>query len=290
MIKPLFGIDCTENKDNEVTNFDRFCVQRVSPALKDSLESASLEAQETLESMKLPKILRWIQMFSGVGALCIVAGLLKGVLTEDGPTIPQAYENAPALFWVAGACVIIWGVLVWMASRRVKAFAEKEETALLSSKLESIASSIYHELGVPEDATEVDIPLCRYKIKKDTVKHEYIYSANTAHINGNFRIYINQQSLYFANLEGKFAVPVSSLRKIQRVDKSFSAYGWTKETEPNKEPYSQYKLSVDKNDVVRYKPYYELTMQYENEEWSVVIPAYELPVYESITGIKATVV
>lgn len=287
MIKPLFGIDCTENKDNEVVNIDRYCVQRTSPAMKESLKAASQEAQNLVDDMKLPKLLRWIQIICGWGAFILIVGILKSVISGDGPNLYVAYQNAPGLFWTAAGCLLVWGTLLMMASKRVKSYGEKEETALLGSKLNSITEAIYQELGVPVDALEVDVPICRYKIKKDAVKQTFVYFANTSHINGSFRLFAMDDKLYFVNLECKYAVPISVLTEIRKVDKAFSAYGWIKDAEYNEEPYAQYKINVDKNDVVRYKPYYELVIRQGQEEWAVEIPPYELPAYESVTGMKA---
>ncbi len=284
-MKPLFGVDCTENKNNEELNLEQFAIQKTSPAMQASLETTMEEAEEHLERSKLPAILRGAQWICGAGGLLIAVGILKAMAKFDGPSLAQAYKNAGFLFWIAGGCLIIWAVLKLLSLRQEKALAEDEKTSVLVSKSNSVQEAIFRELGVPTNALDVDVLLCRYKVKDGKIKHCNISMTSTPYMHVSFKLFAGENDIFFANLEGKYSVPRSAFREILRMDKRIGVLGWTKDVDFHENPYAQYKIKAN-NGLIFYKPYYELRLYYKGEDWVILFPCYELDAFESVTGLK----
>lgn len=287
-MKPLFAIDLSENKKNEALNIEQFEVQRPSLSLKAALDAAMDEAEKTEQSSQLPGLLRAAQWLCGMGALLMITGLIRAMIGSDGVSLAQAYENAAAIFWAAGGCLILWGILKYFSIRKVKKVNEAEETALLESKLKSIPASIFQELGVPTDAPDVDVLQYRYKMKGGEVKPSMISTTGTAYMHLSVKLYTQNDSLYFVTLDGKFGLPLSAVQVIRKIDKKIAVIGWTKDQAPNEEPYSQYNIKDVHDLTVMYKPYYELHLSFGGENWTVQFPCYELPAFEAATGLKVT--
>ncbi len=287
-MKPLFGIDCTENKKNEVLNLEQFLVQKTTSAMEETLQSTVTEAEEYLEQSKLPAVLRGAQWLCGAGTLLVATGILKALAKFDGPSIAQAYENAGYLFWIAGGCLVVWAILKLMSIRKMKALDEHEETSVLVSKSEGIQQAIYRELGVPANAPDVDVLVCRYKVKDGNVKYCNFAMTSTPYMHGSFKLFGGETELIFADLDGKYSIPRSALRQIRRIDKRIGVIGWNKDQEFRDEPYAQYKIK-ENNGVILYKPYYELSFRHDEEDWTILFPCYELDAFESATGLRAVV-
>lgn len=286
-MKPFMGIDLTTDKKNETFNGDHFLVAKPSAAMAQSFEKSFEQAEETMERSKLPLVFRIVQFISGCVAALIFVGILKGMGGEDSVTLPEAYQNAPWLFWVGGACLVIWLVLKLISGKKEKTVLESDESTHTLSNLDKMCDSIYAELGVPADAKEVDILSFFYKVKDGEIKVQEKAFQTAPYLNPVFRIYSDAENLYLTNLEGKYAFPRSNISAIRTVKKSIRIEEWNKEEPLNKGVYKQYKLTTDNYDCVHCKCYHILEMNCDGTLWGIYFPSYELPVFEAATGLNA---
>ncbi len=286
-MKPIFGIDCTENKKNDEMNLEQFLVQRPSSVMKQALDSAIESARNTDKQSKLPRVLTIAQWLCGAAAVLTIGGIVKALTKPDGPSISQAYNNAGFLFWIAGGCLILWTILKLLGMRKAKQVWEGEDAARMGAHLETAISGIYSELGVPEQAAEVDILTYYYKLKGEDAKPILKGMNNTCYLHLSFKLFSDGEKLYFANLDGKYSIPKSALGKLHKIDKRIAVINWTKDEEHTEGRYSAYKIKIDNNGYVYYKPYYKLELLLNGEPWCIEFPCYELPAFESVTGLKA---
>ncbi len=287
-MKPFLGIDITNDKHNEQENGKEFLVAEPSSALAQSLET-SLEdgLGGVLEKAKIPLALRIIQVVCGfVGGVSLV-GLLKAIGGEDGVSLAQGYQNAPWLYWGTGACLLVFAALTWVGKKKEKAVLESDESEMVFNNLNAVSDAIYRELQVPESRKSVDILSFRYKIKNDEMKVCESLTDLAPYENSEYDMYVENDALCMVDLRGKYALPLSSLRRIQMVKKRIAVSDWNKEEEPNKGVYKPFKLSADDNGCVHMKSYGILEFEHNNELWGIYFPCYELPVFEELTGLCA---
>lgn len=280
-MKPFLGIDLTADKKNEQINGSEFLIQKTSTPLTDALETCTEKAEATIERSKLPLPIRVIGGICGIAALLVAAGIVKA-----GVSLAAGYQNAPWLYWAVGICAVVW-LFLWLWDRKKsKTVLETEESTQTLSNLEGTANAVYAELGVPADAKDVDILFFFYKIKDGQIKVHEKAMQLSQYFNPEFKIYTDTDYLYLANLEGKYAIPRSSMTGIRTVKKHIRILQWNKEENLSKGIYKQYKLTEDQYGCVHCKCYHILEINAHDETYGIYIPCYELPVFEELTGLK----
>lgn len=279
MLKPFLGIDLTEDKNNTQLHGDALLIQRPSAGLSQALESSSESANATLEKSKLPLPLRIIQYVCGFSALLMATGILRADVS-----LMQGYRNAPWIYWGAAICAVIWLILWLWSKQKANTVLREEESTMTLSNLERVSRAIYTELGVPADAKQVDILSFYYKTKDGNIKVCEKGMQIGQYLNPVFHIFSDSDNLYLANLEGKYAFPLSSVVRLHTVRKHIRIAGWNKEEKFNEGMYKQYKLTTDNFGCIHCKHYYILEINFNGESWGIYFPPYELPVFEEMAS------
>ncbi len=286
-MKPFLGIDRTENKKNEVYNGQEFVVARPSLALAQALEKSQGRAAETEEKAKLPKPLRIAQWICGLLAGIIFLSILRAMTGDNSVTLAKVYENVGWLIWLGAGCLVVWGVLTLLGKQKEKTVLGSDESEHTFADLDSIAASVFKEMGVPENAPEVDILSFGYKLKNGQIKPRETGMQMTPYTNFPYRIFMDANNLYLANLEEKYAIPKASMTAIRRVKKHIRVPMWNKDADLKGERYKPYKLSADQYNCVHMNWYHILEVSHQGETWGIYFPNYELPVMEAATGLKS---
>lgn len=288
-MKPFLGIDLTTNKKNEQMNGEEFLVAKPSLELTQSFERSSENVKETLEKSKLPRPIRIGQWICGMLGILIATGIIKALGGEDSVSLSQAYQNAYWLFWLGGACLVAWILLKLISVRKEKNVLESDEGSQIINNLDKSCDAILFDLGVPSASKEIDILTFFYKVKGDDIKVCEKGLQIAPYINPIFHIFSDSENLYLANLEGKYAVPLSAIKAIKSIKKAIRIMEWNKDEGYNEGIYRQYKLSEDNYGCIICNNYHILEFEHNNDLWGIYIPCYELPVIEEITGLKAEV-
>lgn len=286
-MKPFLGIDLTTNQKNEQVNGEEFVVAKPNLSLTRSLESTSENVDETIEKSKLPLPIRIGHWICGAVGVLIAIGIIKALGGEDGVTLSEAYQNASWLFWLGGACLVVWALLKLVSMRKEKNVLETEESSQAFNNLDKTCEAILADLKVPQDSREIDILFFFYKVKNDSIKVCEKGLQIAPYINPIFHIFTDSENLYLANLEGKYAIPLSQIEAIKSIKKTIRITEWNKDEAFNKGIYKQYKLSEDNYGCIICKGYHILEFEHENELWGIYFPCYELPLIEELTGLKA---
>lgn len=281
-MKPFLGVDLTQNKKNDQINGEEFIIQKPSPALAQSLESALGRSGDMIEKSKLPLILRIIQYLCYFAAIVTVLGILR----SDVP-ISEGYKNAPYIYWAAVICGVIAAVLALLGKIKANRVFGKEESQHTVSNLEGVADAIYTEMKIPEQARDVDVLSFFYKVKGDQIKTCEKGVQIAQYLNPELKVYADAKNLYLADLNQKYAIPQASILGIRTVNKHIRIESWNKSTPMNKGIYKQYKLTEDKYGCVHCKCYHIIEVDHNGQRFGIYIPCYELPVFEALTGKKA---
>ena len=272
-MKPFLGIDLTNDKRNGENNGLEFLVQTPSPALANALEQSTEKAESTTQRAKLPLVFRIVQYICGFAALLIGVSILKADVD-----FVEGYHNAPEIHWIGAVCAVVWLALWAWGKLKSKSVLEADESAQTFSHLEKTAEAVYNELSVPAGAQTVDVLMFFYKIKNDEIKVQE--KGLIQYLNPEFKLFADDENLYLANLEGKYAFPLSSVVKLHTVKKHIRIAGWNKDDGFNQGIYKQYKLTADKYGMIHCKQYHILEIAHEGENYGIYIPCYELPAFE----------
>lgn len=283
-MKPVLGIDITEDKNNLIMNDVKFIVQTPSEMLQQRLEKSMDNAEEVVEKAKLPLVLTIIKGVCGVAAVAIAAGMIESL--ED-TSLTQMYQRAPWLIWIGVAGILVWAVLEVLSRKKAKEVMETDESKNTLSSLEKVKESIFTELSVPASAKEVDLLSFFYKVKEDKIKVCRNPMQTAQYFNSVYKVYTDAENLYLTNLDAKHSFPLSSLRTIRTVNKRVVMDEWYKDEPYNKGQYKPYKIALTRQGEYTYKGYHILELELDGELWGIYFPSYELPIFEEITGLKA---
>ena len=282
-MKPIFGVDITENKKNERVCGAIFAARTVSPDAGKRLETSVDKLEDVNQKAKLPLPVRILHYIFAFAAVILTVGILRGTLKVG---FAEGYANAPALFWLDGAAIV--GVVICEILARVKKKEVREATGAdeIEATVIDEQENVLQDLNVPPSAPCVDVLVFRFKNKNGEIK-PYEGFSPSAYTALEMRMFKENGCLCLADLENVYAFPISELRGIREVGKRISVMGWNKPEDPRSSQYKKYKLTVNNVGCVFSKPYYILELERDGELYGIYFPCYELGMFEKATGLSA---
>ena len=284
-MKPFYGIDRTTLKKNTFHEGDCFIAATVSDMTRQSYVRALQSAAKELEATKLNPILRGLKTVCSWITLIVFLSTIRALRNV---TIAEAFENAPFIFWLMGGCGVVWLVLTILTNRKAKNVMAGEDFNMSTRRLEGEIDRVFRELQVPEDAKEVDVVQLTYRWKNGTVKISTTGSETTPYTNVSLRVFRREDVLCLADLENRYELPISAMRRLKKVKKPLVIQGWNKEERLNDPFYKPYKLTMDNYERVHTKSYGLLELNHDGVDWALWLPPYELNYISALTGLPIT--
>ena len=283
-MKPIFATDITQNKNNETINGLEFICATATAEQTDRLEEKQEGLEETLEKTKQPLWMRILRTVCGFLALVLGGGIVKA-LPDVG--LEQVFQRSTVIVLLFFFFLAAWIVLKILSVKKEKAVLEEQNAEEQVEKIEQDAQAIYELLGVPTDATEVDVISFFYKVKNGEVKPTDRFMLMTPFFNTVVKLFATEDSLCLADTENCFSFAKNELRAIRKVNKRIPLAGWYKDEAPTKGCFKPYKLRVNQFGQVFVKPYYILEIVHGGEEFGIYFPCYEKEAFEKASGLTA---
>ena len=284
-MKPFYGIDRTTLKKNTFHEGDCFIAATVSDMTRQSYERALQSAAKELEATKLNPLLRGLKTVCSWITLIVFLSTIRALRNV---TIAEAFENAPFIFWLMGGCGMVWLVLTILTNRKAKTVMAGEDFNMSTRRLEGEIDRVFRELQVPDDAKQVDVVQLTYRWKNGTVKISTTGSETTPYTNVSLRVFRREDVLCLADLENRYELPISAMRRLKMVKKPLVIQGWNKEEKLNDPFYKPYKLTMDNYERVHTKSYGLLELNHDGVDWALWLPPYELNYISALTGLPIT--
>ncbi len=281
-MKPFYGIDRTTDKKNKTHLGDCFIAARVSAGQNTQLERAAEHMEDLQKKAGLPKALNWVRI--GIGFL---AAFLFAILIEclEDLTYIELYEAVPWMFWLLGAFAAVWGVLSLVHHSIKRNVMNTEEAKGTERRMEAVVNACALELGVPQNAKEVDIICFRHRIKKNgKLKGGERGMEYSPYSNEVFRVWKKDNTLYLATTDSRYEIPLSDLRHLRQQKRRISVTGWNKAEDMKEGFYKPYKLNADSYGRIHMK-YGILELERNGERWGIWLPCYELNYLAALTGL-----
>lgn len=279
-IKPIFCIDVTADKKNDVVNGAEFVARTVTAGQKDEYEETRVQLEKTINKSQLPLWLRIAKLIMGGFSIIVFAACIK-------PGFETAWRNASYLIISAIVCAALWVILhVYSKSKEKKVLTEEDVIGQLE-KIDENTNSILEELNVPAYAEDVDVLVFKYKMKNGEMRPFTHAMQTTPYICINLKIFATEDELCISDVENVYYFKKTDIKSIITVDKRIGISTWNKEEEPRKGRFAPYKMTVSNTGDVYFKPYYILEIEIENQSYGLYFPCYELGVIERFTGLMA---
>lgn len=281
-MKPLFCIDVTLDKNNEIVNGSEFITRTASKQKIEEYENKQKDLEQTVEKSKLPLVLRIIKYLCGLF-------FLMGLATSAKAGFETALKNAPILAMSEALCGILWIILHFVSKGKEKKVLKEENAEQQSKEIDEDFKNIHNELNVPDDAAEIDVLLFKYKMKNGKINPYLSGLQTTAYINMSVKLYETKDELHIADLGNVYSFAKSELKVITTVNKRISVPTWNKDEDPRKGSFKRYKMTVNDIGNVFFKPYYILEIEHGSQIFGIYFPCYELEIVEHLTGLKAEI-
>lgn len=278
-MKNVFGINITDNKSNESPDGEVFVTAKISDAQQKALDREFENAEKADEKKDLPFLLSILYYLTLAAAVCCVGGVVKG-LSRGKVSLAQAYQNAPAVFWIGGVCAVVAAVLGIFKHLRKKKAENSEETKLEERRVQTLETGNYLTLGVPETATDVDVLAFRYKVKNGETK--VVHTAFADYVDTQVKAFTRDGMLCLADLSQCVSIPLDEITGIENIQKRITVLGWNKPTACNQGEYKPYKITTDNMGVLHFKSYCAVTVNHNGETFEISLPPYEQPVIEKM--------
>ena len=246
-MKPLFAIDLTEDMNNEKMNGEEF------------LSRALTTAEQ--------------------GGVSVLESLDKAETDTENETEEKSKNKKKEK----------------KISRREKK-AEKQrqrEDELYDKKtqqtiaMRGALATAYTEVGVPEDAEDVDIFSFSYVIKKEKITPVIPENGYTEYVNLPMKIYVKDRRLYLADLSRVYSFSLDSVRKITKVKAKTEFPFWNKKMPYNDSLYKPYKIKRRIGNIYLAKYHYALTLEEGDQECQILFAPYELSIFERLAEVSA---
>ena len=281
-MKPIFCIDVTLDKKNEIVNGSEFITRTASKQKIEEYENKQEDLEQTVEKSKLPLLLRIIKYLCGLFFLMVLAASAKA-------GFETALRNAPIMVMSGALCGILWIILHFASKAKEKKVLKEEDAERQSKEIHEDFKNIHNELNVPDDAAEVDVLLFKYKMKNGKIRPYLSGLQTTAYMNVSVKMYETNDALHIADLENVYSFAKSELKVITTVNKRISVPTWNKDEDPRRGSFKRYKMTVNNIGNVFFKPYYILEIEHESQIFGIYFPCYELEIFEHLTGLKAEI-
>lgn len=266
-MKNVFSINVT-NKSNEAFDGVVFMTHSVSKEHERDAEALSEEIERVRKSTEFPYGLRILKYVLAVFVL-----LCLRAITSSEVTVAEAYENAPLLFYIVGICIVLFIALIVFERKRLKNMKKSGALEEVNAKALIMLDASKQELGVPNDAADMDVLLFRYKEKNGKTKIDDIFGVK--YINLEVNVFVDSGALCFATSMERYSIPLSSIMRVRKVKKSITLPGWNKDEPHNKGEYKQFRIAWS-HDMYTIKGYYCLSIVHNLEEYELFVPEYEI--------------
>ena len=275
-MKPFWGIDLTEDEQNTKYNAERFAVSTTSPLHKKELDDAMHNLIKSSASTRPGWILAFIVL---CWAVLIAAILLK---------VTGVLGKFPLVAVIV--CVVMVAILVLRTVLRIRLQKPKDSTTprkkAAQEQFDRAIELIHNDLGVPENATDVDVMEFAYTVRDgelcpDDQFYENIYCALSV------KMFRKGDKLCFADTSHLYSLDISELKGIRTVKETVTMENWDKDIACNEGISAQYGMIYAGDGNFTIPHYHILEFENDGETWGLYFPCYELPTFRELTGFEA---
>ena len=260
--KNLFSINID---DESVIDNEEFVLRRESAELSAKRDQLSEELTKAVQKSIKKSFLRMLPTFLGCGI-----GVLMGSIAFE---IFESREKFPAVLGIIAGVLFVAGIVYAVINgKRAKANEDKPEAHMeeLDQKFEAFNAEVKRELGVPEDAPQVD--LLTYMYSPDDKTKKTVYSGDTANV------FVEDSKLCFWYGEAVIGFPMDEIEALVKVNESITFGGWMPDDPHDSLKYTQYgieKKEVEYDEQYTMKGYYSLRLTREGAPFEVLFPLFD---------------
>ena len=275
-MKYLFCTDLTYNPNHDTPDGERFLTAELPQNLQDALEEQSFAVWKAGNAAKLPGWLRVVRSLCTVIGFICVAGLVRATVP-----IKQAYHNAPAVFWVGGIALVIAGLMTLWEKWKQRKTAGQDRIEAAKRELERVSEEADACLGIPRDTFQTDILQLFYDVEQGDLHIE-----DAADLM-EMRVFKEDAALHLTDGVHLYTLPLDAITELRLVEHPIRLIDWNKSEPPKSRRFLNAGVTTKSGEITGLRYCCALEFSDGGEAWSLLFPAYELPVFEQLTNLHA---
>ena len=259
----IFSIDFTESEQNTVLDGEALVSRRVSPETNQRARSLRDHFEMMEKQAELPLVLRVIRVGCLLGFFVILLFIVQG-----HSSFTEGFEKTPLLYWGLLITVAVWLLLGFLGGRKAAAVRKSGSPAELEKEIAEVDAVIRSELGIPDDAAEIDV-LCGDYVVKDGKKRRFNRMYDL--LNRSRFLFREGENLCLADMEKVVSFPADAIGAVTKINKKTAVPSWHKASPPTSETYRPYQIQ-EITGVLNLSAYYRMEV---GDEYELLIPNYD---------------
>lgn len=276
-MKLLFGVDVTDPAHHKEV-CSALCTRELSGPLQaqyDALEAAEAEYGRL---SSLPKWLLYVKKLIGYASAVFLLSFISSAF-EQNPNTNHRIVSLDELLGII--LLLVWIALTCFDLQKTKDVITSDEFLASKRQAADLEQAARLDLGVPEDAAEMDVLCSRYRWK-----YGEMVCADSSIIwyYGNISMHAWQENGCFclADLTMRFDIPLSDIRTIERVKKGYDFSAWNKPEPYKAEKYKPYRVHVVNGNLSVYG-YISMVVLLQEEDYEIRLPVWEADTLSRLT-------
>lgn len=279
-MKLFLGVNTTGSSQNRQRNGEEFLLVKSPGAGLDTVLARQRSLLEATKEMTPPL---WLRLGYPAAQLASICGLgAISLVYSSRLTFAQSYQRYWWLYWLTGICLGLWIVLANQKKNRTTAAQEYLDRLKQTGGGNTFSAA----LGVPSDVRWVDILCFLHEDQQDAILPKERSGNSISCFNVEHRVFVDTNTLYLVNEDGKFGFSRWQLSDIQIMKQKIILPVWNKKDAPDECIYRKYHLKRDHMGRIHCPSYGALTLTHNGEKWGICFPAYELETIQQLTGMK----
>ena len=275
-MKNLFGL-FKKTSDN---NFDQFVLRKLLDDNSTKIDNLSKEGEQLKKEKVPPQWLSYVSIFAIIFGLLFAVSIL---LAKDG--FVNALQTRGYFFYI-GVGLFVAGVVTQIIVRiKTKKSNSDPEVEEYVSMVEKTVKECEFELDIPETAVAIDVLFTIMK-KNSKGEEKLNQMALIQYLNQELKVFVENDLFCFADNVMVIGIPINSFKGIKKINKRIPLPQWNKSEPFNGPSYKPFKLYTNQTGLIWMKPYYEIDLEVDGEQYYFLLPSYEKDSFLKALGIE----
>ena len=270
-MKNLFSFDVKA----EEQPYNAYIIKKADSSVLEEQDDTFKKANDFQKKYSLPLYLQIIMFVSFFAFVLVLFGIINAI--SRGTSFSQAYENAPYLFYICGACLLIFIILFGIARYLIKKGKKDPQYSIIEQEMQTAVEHSFENLGVPADASDISVIVYYFKNNKRGKERAVSYASI------EMKIYADSDNLYLADTGSVTAMPFSDIQKIVENKRRTQVPQWTKDESFRSKKYKPYKVKATQYGYM--VKTYSMQINANGTELEVLIPNYELEILKTFVNV-----
>lgn len=263
-MKNIFGLDPT---CEEYCGKD-FIIRKTDCKITEYQEKLIVQTEKTEKHKKFPL---WLTAVQYLCAFAVILVVFTTLMDAERLTFAQMLAAAMWKYILAAIAALGW-LAIFIASQINGRIAEKAPAFKDVYKVieEEVYDKSYEKLSIPADADVIEAFSCNENFQKSgKLKRSPLY------FGVELRIFIENDNLCLSDLEIVMAVPLTEIKDVVKLNRTFITGNWTKKEEYNSEKFKRYGIRKNRAGEYFIRDGYCVRINHGGEEYCFIVPCYD---------------